>query len=63
MRRIVETVDEKVHHSFRPSRERPHNLTGCQAQLAVEMAWHHCCIWFNEPCGRPSLAFADLVDW
>ena len=63
VRRIVETVYEEVHHSFRLSRERPHDLTGLQARLAAKMALHNFCIWLNEQLGRPSLAFADLVDW
>jgi hypothetical protein len=63
VRQIVETVSEKVHHSFRLSRERPHDLTGFQARLAAKMTLHNFCIWLNEQLGRPSLAFADLVDW
>jgi hypothetical protein len=63
VRQIVETVYAKVPHSFRLSRERPHDLTGFQARLAAKMTWHHVCIWLNEQLGRPSLAFADLVDW
>jgi len=63
VRQIVETVDEKVHHTFRRSHERPHALTGFQARLAAKMTWHTFCIWLNEPLGRPRLAVADLVDW
>ena len=62
-RQIVETVDDKVHHTFRRSRERPHDLSGFQARLAAKMALHNFCIWLNEQLGRPTLAFADLVDW
>jgi hypothetical protein len=63
VRQIVEAVYEKVHHTFGLSRERPHDLTGFQARLAARMALHNFCIWFNEQLSRPSLAFADLVDW
>jgi hypothetical protein len=63
VRQIVETVYDKIHHTFGLSRERPHALTGFQARLAAKMALHNFCIWLNEQLGRPSLAFADLVDW
>jgi Transposase DDE domain len=63
LRQIVETVYDKVHHTFRLSRERPHDLGGFQARLAAKMALHNFCIWLNEQLGRPNLAFADLVDW
>jgi len=63
VRQIVETVKEKLHHTFRLDRERPHALSGLQARLAAKMALHNFCIWVNEQLGRPRLAFADLVDW
>jgi hypothetical protein len=63
VRQIVETVYDKVHHPFGLTRERPHALTGFQARLAAKMALHNFCIWLNEQLDRPSLAFADLVDW
>jgi hypothetical protein len=63
VRQIVETVYDKLHHTFRLSRERPHDLNGFQARLAAKMALHNFCIWLNEPLGRPNLAFADLIDW
>jgi hypothetical protein len=63
LRQIVETVYDKVHHTFRLSRERPHDLSGFQARLAAKMALHNFCVWLNEQLGRPNLAFADLVDW
>jgi hypothetical protein len=62
VRQIVETVYDKVHHTFGLPCERPHALTGFQARLAAKMALHTFCIWLNEQLGRPSLAFADLVD-
>jgi hypothetical protein len=31
--------------------------------LAAKITLHNFCIWLNEQLGRPSLAFADLVDW
>jgi Transposase DDE domain len=63
LRQIVETVYDKLHHTFRLSGERPHDLSGFQARLAAKMALHNFCIWLNEQLGRPNLAFADLVDW
>jgi hypothetical protein len=63
VRQIVETVYDKGHHAFGLSRERPHDLTGFLARLAAKLALHTFCIWLNGQLGRPSLAFADLVDW
>ena len=63
VRQIVETVYEKLHHTFRMDRERPHDLSGFQARLAAKMALHNFCIWVNAQLGRPRLAFTDLVDW
>jgi hypothetical protein len=63
VRQIVETIYDKLHHTFGLSRERPHDLSGFQARLAAKLALHNFCIWFNEHLGRPSLGFADLVDW
>jgi hypothetical protein len=63
IRQIVETVYEKLFHTFRLDRERPHELSGFQARLAAKIALHNFCIWLNEQLGRPRLAFVDLVDW
>jgi hypothetical protein len=63
VRQIVETVYEKLWHTFRLDRERPHDLSGFQARLAAKIALHNFCIWLNEQLGRPRLAFADLVAW
>lgn len=63
VRQIVETVYDKLHNTFRLSRERPHDLTGFQARLASKAALHNFCIWLNQQLGRPRLAFADLLDW
>jgi hypothetical protein len=63
VRQIVETVYEKLWHTFRLDRERPHDLRGFQARLAAKMALHNFCIWLNEQLGRPRLAFAELVNW
>ena len=60
---IVETVHDRLQHTFRLDRERPHALRGLQARLAAKMALHNFCIWLNEQLGRPRLAFMDLVDW
>jgi len=63
IRQIVESVYEKIHHTLRLDRERPHDLTGFQARLAAKMALHNFCIWLNQRYNRPNLAFSDLIDW
>jgi hypothetical protein len=63
VRQMVETVYEKLWHTFRLDRERPHDLSGFQARLAAKIALHNFCIWLNAQLGRPRLAFADLVNW
>lgn len=62
-RQIVETVIDKLFHSFRLDRERPHSLAGLQARLAAKVALHNFCLWLNAQLGRPRLAFAELIDW
>jgi hypothetical protein len=63
LRQIVETVNEKLLQRFRLERERPHTLAGLLTRLAAKGALHNFCIWLNQQLGRPSLAFADLIDW
>ena len=63
LRQIVETVYDKLHHTWRLARERPHELAGFQARLAAKSALHNFCIWLNQQLDRPNLAFADLIDW
>jgi hypothetical protein len=63
VRQIVETVYDKLQHTFRLDRERPHALSGLQARLAAKIALHNFCMWLHEQLGRPQLAFMDLVDW
>lgn len=63
LRQIVETVFDKLHHTFRLGWERPHDLTGFAARLAAKMALHNFCIWLNRQLGRPGLAFCDLWAW
>ena len=63
VRQMVETVHDKLQHTFRLDRERPHALSGLQVRLAAKIALHNFCIWLNEQLGRPWLAFTDLVDW
>jgi hypothetical protein len=63
IRQIVETVYDKLLHTFRLDRERPHELSGFWARLAAKIALHNFCIWLNGQLGRPLLAFTDLVDW
>ena len=62
-RQIVETVNEKLHNSFRLGADRPHTLSGFALALSAKVALHNVCIWINTSLGRPKLAFADLVDW
>jgi hypothetical protein len=63
IRQIVETIFDKLFHTFRLDRERPHALAGLQARVAAKIALHNFCLWLNTHLGRPPLAFADLVDW
>ena len=63
LRQIVETVHDKLTHSFRLEAERPHEVEGFQARLAAKVALHNFAIWLNRQLGRASLEFADLVDW
>jgi hypothetical protein len=63
VRQIVATVYEKLDHTFRLDRARPHELCGFQARLAAKITLHNFCIWVNEQLGRPRLAFVDLVAW
>ena len=62
LRQIVETVFDKLHHTFRLARERPHDLTGLQTRLAAKIALHNFCIYLNLKLDRPPLAFTDLID-
>lgn len=63
LRQIVETAFEKLYNFFRLDRERSHELSGFQADLAAKITLHNFCIWLNKQFGRPALAFADLLDW
>ena len=54
---------EKLEHTWGLLAERPHTLGGFAARLAARMALHNFCLWLNRQSGRPSLAFADLIDW
>ena len=63
VRQIVETVYDKLYHTFRLDRERPHDLSGFRTRLAAKIALHNFCIWLHEQLGRPRLAFVDLVAW
>lgn len=63
VRQVVETVYDKLFHTFRLDRERPHELSGFRTRLAAKIALHNFCMWLNEDLGRPRLAFTDLVDW
>lgn len=63
VRQIIETVYGRLMGFFRLGEERPHDLSGFDANLSAKMALHNFCIWFNKQLGRPSLAFADLLGW
>ena len=63
VRQIVETVFDKLLHTFRLDIERPHHLQGVRARLAAKVGLHNFCIWMNRQLGRPNLAFADLLGW
>lgn len=63
IRQIIESVYEKLLHTFPLERERPHTMSGFQARLAATAALHNFCVWLNRQLGRPSLAFAELIDW
>jgi hypothetical protein len=63
VRQVVETVYDKLYHTFRLDRERPHDLYGFQARLAAKVTLHNFCFWLHEQLGRPRLAFADLIAW
>lgn len=63
LRQIVETVNGKLIAQFGLAEDRPKVLAGFQARLAARLALHNFCIWLNRQSDRPSLAFADLVDW
>jgi hypothetical protein len=63
VRQIVETVHEKLQHTLRLDRARPHALSGLQGRWAAKIALHNFGIWLHEQLGRPRLAFIDLVDW
>jgi hypothetical protein len=63
LRQMIETVNDKLLHTFRLTQERPHHATGFQARLAAKVGLHNFCIWFNLHLGRAPLAFAELLDW
>jgi hypothetical protein len=63
IRRIIESVYDKLFNTFGLWRERAHELGGLRARLAARVALHNFCMWLNEQLGRPRLAFADLLGW
>jgi len=63
LRQIVETVHEKMLHTFRLESERAHTLGGFGVRLAARASLHNVCIWLNRQLGRPGLTFADLIAW
>jgi hypothetical protein len=63
LRQIIETVHEKLLHTFGLARERPHRLGGFCARLTAKMGLHNFCVWLNKQAGQPPLEFADLIAW
>jgi hypothetical protein len=63
IRQVIETVFNRLLHTFRLERERPHELDGFQARLAAKMALHNVCLWLNRQHGQPDLAVVDLFGW
>lgn len=63
LRQIIETVHDKLLHTFRLVAERPHTLTGLYARVCAKAALHNVCIQLNRQAGRPPMAFADLIAW
>lgn len=63
LRQMVETVYGRLMEFFRLDKERPHHISGFQANLAAKVALHNFCVWLNKQLGRPPLAFADLLGW
>lgn len=63
VRQIAETVHARLMDSFGLTHDRPHALDGFQVRLAAKLALHNVCCWLNRQVGRPTLAFADLLDW
>lgn len=62
-RQIIESVHDKLLHTFRLDRERPHHLRGFAARLAAKVGLHNFCIWLNRRLGCKPLAFAELIAW
>ena len=63
LRQLIETVNGKLHLTFRLEHERPHALTGFQARVAAKIGLHNFCLWINQQWGRPPLAFVELIQW
>ncbi len=63
LRQIVETTFAKLIDFFRLDRNRPHDLTGFQADLTAKVILYNFCMWLNKQLNRPPLAFSDLLDW
>ena len=63
LRQVIESVNDRLLFAFRLDRERPHSLGGFHTRLAAKVALHNFCCWLNRLLGRPTLAFADLLDW
>jgi hypothetical protein len=59
---VVESVHDRLLHTFRLAHERPYTQAGFRARLAGTVTLRNICCWFNHQLGRPLLAFADLLD-
>jgi hypothetical protein len=63
IRQVIERVSGKLHLAFRLATDRLHTLPGFRTRLAAKVGLHNFCCWLNSHLGRPTLAFADLVDF
>ena len=62
-RQIIESVNDKLLHTFGMDTERPHTLDGAHVRLLARCALHNFCLLLNRKQGRPDLQFADLWNW
>src|SRR4029079_7608646 len=62
-RQIIETVNDRLLHTFRLERERPHALGGFHARLAGKGALHNLCLSLNRELVPTLPAFAGLPGW
>ena len=63
IRQIIESVHEKLHHTFGLERERPHTISGLMTRVAARICLHNICIGINIVRDREPMRFADLLEW